>query len=92
MPCPASAPPVAMSRQLGRSIAQELRDGGVDGCLLVATRYLQSLRRNDRQRNRACRHPVGMISAIYDLALTTGANRVIRGAHRARMWRPTPGA
>ena len=24
--------------------------------------------------------PVGMISAIYDLALTTGANRVIRGA------------
>ena len=23
--------------------------------------------------------PVGMISAIYDLALTTGANRVIRG-------------
>ena len=24
--------------------------------------------------------PVGMISAIYDLALTTGSNRVIRGA------------
>ncbi len=24
--------------------------------------------------------PVGMISAIYDLALTTGANRVIRGS------------
>lgn len=24
--------------------------------------------------------PVGMISAIYDLALTTGANRVIKGA------------
>ena len=24
--------------------------------------------------------PVAMISAIYDLALTTGANRVIRGA------------
>jgi hypothetical protein len=24
--------------------------------------------------------PVGMISAIYNLALTTGANRVIRGA------------
>ena len=24
--------------------------------------------------------PVGMISAIYDLALTTGANRVVRGA------------
>lgn len=24
--------------------------------------------------------PVAMISAIYDLALTTGANRVVRGA------------
>jgi glycine/betaine/sarcosine/D-proline reductase family selenoprotein B len=24
--------------------------------------------------------PVGMISAIYNLALTTGANRVVRGA------------
>jgi glycine reductase len=34
---PGVSTPVAMSRQLGRSIAQELREGGVDGCLLVAT-------------------------------------------------------
>jgi glycine reductase complex component B subunit gamma len=34
---PGVSTPVAMSRQLGRSIAQELQEGGVDGCLLVAT-------------------------------------------------------
>jgi glycine reductase len=34
---PGVSTPVAMSRQLGSSIAQELREGGVDGCLLVAT-------------------------------------------------------
>jgi glycine reductase len=34
---PGVSTPVAMSRRLGSSIAQELRDGGVHGCLLVAT-------------------------------------------------------
>jgi glycine reductase len=34
---PGVSTPVAMSRALGRSIAEDLRDGKVDGCLLVAT-------------------------------------------------------
>lgn len=34
---PGVSTPVAMSRALGRSIAQDLHDGQVDGCLLVAT-------------------------------------------------------
>ena len=34
---PGVSTPVAMSRALGQSIAQELRDGQVNGCLLVAT-------------------------------------------------------
>ena len=34
---PGVSTPVAMSRQLGSSIAQGLREGGVNGCLLVAT-------------------------------------------------------
>jgi hypothetical protein len=29
--------PVAMSKRLGQSIAEDLKAGGVDGCLLVAT-------------------------------------------------------
>ena len=34
---PGVATPVAMSRDLGRSIAEDLANGGVDACLLVAT-------------------------------------------------------
>jgi glycine reductase len=34
---PGVSTPVAMARALGRSIAQDLREGQVDGCLLVAT-------------------------------------------------------
>jgi glycine reductase len=34
---PGVSTPVAVSRQLGSSIAQDLRHDGVDGCLLVAT-------------------------------------------------------
>jgi len=34
---PGVSTPVAMSRALGRSIAEDLREGRVDGCLLVAT-------------------------------------------------------
>jgi glycine reductase len=34
---PGVSTPVATARALGRSIAQDLRDGQVDGCLLVAT-------------------------------------------------------
>ncbi len=34
---PGVSTPVAMSRELGRSIAQDLANSGVDGCLLVAT-------------------------------------------------------
>lgn len=34
---PGVSTPVAMSRDLGRSIAQDLANSGVDGCLLVAT-------------------------------------------------------
>ena len=34
---PGVGTPVAMSRDLGRSIAQDLANSGVDGCLLVAT-------------------------------------------------------
>lgn len=34
---PGVSTPVAVSRALGRSIAQDLKEGGVNGCLLVAT-------------------------------------------------------
>jgi glycine/betaine/sarcosine/D-proline reductase family selenoprotein B len=34
---PGVSTPVAISRTLGQSIAQDLRDGQVNGCLLVAT-------------------------------------------------------
>jgi glycine reductase len=34
---PGVSTPVAMSRALGRSIAEDLKEGQVDGCLLVAT-------------------------------------------------------
>lgn len=34
---PGVSTPVAISRHMGQQIAQDLKDGGVDGCLLVAT-------------------------------------------------------
>ena len=34
---PGVSTPVAMSKRLGTSIAEDLKAGGVDGCLLVAT-------------------------------------------------------
>src|SRR5262245_27657929 len=78
---PGVSTPVAVSMGHGRNIAADLKAGGVEGVLLVATcgtcnRCGATIAKEIERAGIA----MGMISAIYNFALTTGANRVIRGA------------
>jgi len=76
---PGVSTPVAGARSWAAP-SRRISTRGVDGALLSPPEDLQSLRRNDREEIERVGIPVGMISAIYNFALTTGANRVVRGA------------
>jgi glycine reductase len=77
---PGVSTPVARAQWLGDAIAAQLREGQVGGCLLVSTsgtctRCGATIAKEIERVG----IPVAMISAIHDLALATGANRVVQG-------------